>query len=1104
MELLRGLMDTDGSVSTKDGTITFVTTSEQLSKDFYFLCRSLGINLKKKEFTPKLYGKECGKGWKFTLYTELPIFKLTRKLNNIRKGIKGKQFKINYTSIRNIELGDSAESTCIMVDNDSKLFLTTNFTTTHNSVYESSYISHRATFFKGTQNVIAGLNDPDIKVITDLVDEALINLPIAFKQGRVEDNWKRQVTLGEKTPSGERFPWSSIPIRNLDGGKNTEALAGLSPFSMVIDEIGKGDWLKAFSAAIPGFATPYGWRCSPLAFGTSGDMEKAQDAKKVFDSPEAYNFLAVEVPDEPSKKTSVFISGHYAHDFPKDDMPLSAYLKTSNTPNLSKINIKVTNFERAESMINEERDQARKSDDSSALLKLTMYHPKNRSELFLTDSNNNFPVEAAKALKEKLLQNYDPVCVDFYRELDGKPNWKYSDLKPIMNYPVKPSDDKLAPCVMYEPPIKTLPYGTYILGCLPPGEKVLTESGLKNVEDVQLSDKLINKDGDYVKIKNLQKYSVNNEEIYDIKLSNTFRTTKFTGEHPILISEDKVKYINSKKAKLLGLNQRTKDFKFSFVETKKIKEGQWVQIPNIYKKEINDYSVFWEKYQIRNDFIISNPLYEKDFWWLVGYFLGDGWVNEKNNTITFAINKAESHYEDKIKQIVNSIFNRQCSVVNKHKNCIELSFCSKVFSKFLVDNFKKHALNKTIPEWVKFIHKEYKTQLVLGYLDSDGRVWTSNESYYVDFVSISLNLLEGIQDILFSLNITSSLKKLRSAKKSIICDRNVLTRDTYQLSLCPHSTVAFKSLFTCFLDSKLNKITSPKKLRKKPQSSCFISKCGNFIYFKIKKIAKSKYTGFVYNFECDTHTYLCHHITTHNCDPFEEDSSSDKINSLGSFYVFKRMHSPFEPYQDSIVLSYAGRPKTVSEFNELVLMVTEYYGAIALPENENKTLIQHFFAKQKAHLLADTLQLAKVISPTSRTERTKGLAATTPNQRYGMSRAYQYTKEEIEATDEFGNMCSSLGINRIPDPMLLEEMIQYRGKTSASRGIHDINCDRIVALYHALILKYYYDQEFPLEFTTKKEEDENKPKKKYVPQNVAFTGKSKNQYRTPPTWLARK
>lgn len=574
------------------------------------------------------------------------------------------------------------------------------------SVYEASYISHRATFFKGTQNVVAGLNDPDIKVITDLIDEALVSLPKPFKNDRVEDNWKRQVTLGKKTTSGERIPWSSIPIRNLDGGKNTEALAGLSPFSMVIDEIGKGDWLKAFSAAIPGFATPYGWRCSPLCFGTSGDMEKAQDAKKVFDTPQAYNFLAVEVPDEPSKKTSVFISGHFAHDFPKDDTPLSDYLKLpkESHPNLSKINIQVTNIDRANSMIEEERTQAKESNDSSALLKLTMYHPKTRDELFLTDSNNNFPVEAAKSLKENLLQNYDPICVDFYRDLNNNPKWKYSDLKPILNFPVKPVDDKIAPCVLYEDRIIGLPYATYIFGC----------------------------------------------------------------------------------------------------------------------------------------------------------------------------------------------------------------------------------------------------------------------------------------------------------------------------------------------------------------------------------------------------------------DPYEEDSSSDNINSLGSFYILKRMHSPFEPYQDSIVLSYSGRCKTVAEFNELALMVVEYYGAIGLPENEDKTLIQHFIVKQKAHLLADTLQLAKVISPTSKTERLKGLAATTPNQRYGMSRAYEYTKEEIETTDEFGNTLISLGIQRIPDPMLLEEMIQYRGKSSASRGIHDGNFDRICAFYHTLILKYYYDDVYPLDFSTKTGDEENKPKKRHIPTNVAFTGKSKNNFKTPPTWLARK
>lgn len=334
------------------------------------------------------------------------------------------------------------------------------------SVYEASYITHRATFFKGTQNVIAGLNDPDIGIITGLCEEALTNLPKPFKKGRVEDNWKKQVSLGSKTDTGERKLWSSIPIRNLDGGQNTEALAGLSPFSMVIDEIGKGDWLKCFSAAIPGFATPYGWRCSPLCFGTSGDMDKAQDAVKVFDSPEAYNFIAVEMKDEPDVKKSVFMSGHYAHDFPKDNKPLNEFLNITKerAPNLNKIIIQVTNYERAEVMIDEERAQAKKSNDIAALLKLTMYHPKNRHELFLTNSNNNFPKEEIEQWQTWLKDNYDPQIVDFYTDIDGKIKHRGSNKGIITEFPCKPDSNKEAGIVIYEDFIEGLPFGTYVGG----------------------------------------------------------------------------------------------------------------------------------------------------------------------------------------------------------------------------------------------------------------------------------------------------------------------------------------------------------------------------------------------------------------------------------------------------------------------------------------------------------------------------------------------------------------------------------------------------------------------------------------------------------------
>ena len=42
----------------------------------------------------------------------------------------------------------------------------------------------------------------------------------------------------------------------------------------------------------------------------------------------------------------------------------------------------------------------------------------------------------------------------------------------------------------------------------------------------------------------------------------------------------------------------------------------------------------------------------------------------------------------------------------------------------------------------------------------------------------------------------------------------------------------------------------------------------------------------VYNFDCETHTFVCQYCTTHNCDPYDQDSSGS--GSLGSFFIYKR------------------------------------------------------------------------------------------------------------------------------------------------------------------------------------------------------------------------
>ena len=198
-------------------------------------------------------------------------------------------------------------------------------------------------------------------------------------------------------------------------------------------------------------------------------------------------------------------------------------------------------------------------------------------------------------------------------------------------------------------------------------------------------------------------------------------------------------------------------------------------------------------------------------------------------------------------------------------------------------------------------------------------------------------------------------------------------------------------------------------------------------------------------------------------DPYNEETSSDRVNSLGSVYVYKRMYNPMGEFQNSIVASWSGRKKSVKEFHELCLMVAEYYNAIegVIPENEDKTLIQYFFFKNKGHFLADSFELAKQINPTTRTNRMKGLSAATPNQKHYMNLMVAEAKEEVYTVDEEGNEQTKMGVAKIPDIMLLEEMIQYKGKPAGSKGVHAINCDRIVAYGHCLTLAKYYDVKYP-------------------------------------------
>lgn len=465
LELLRGLMDTDGCIQ-KNGTITYVTTNENLANGFFSLCRSLGINLTKKKFIPKLYGVECGEGWLFTLFTELPIFKLKRKLENIVIGNKGKQSKIHWTTIRNIELYGEDFATCITVDNKDGLFLTTDYTITHNTVLEASYIGWGATFDENSQNVISGLNAADIKLVTDKLDKGLNFIPDAWKWQRIEDNWKNQVTLGIRTKD-VRMPFSQILIRNLDEGINEEAIAGTKPRKLIIDEIGKGNFLRALQAAIPGFTTSFGeWGCSPILTGTGGDMKKFADAKSLMFDVHAFNFMEYKNEKDTKRIHGLFI-GHKYRMEAKDPSTLGDYLKKPKGSELYQIPILVSNEEKANKITDDNLERTKKAGDRVAYLKEKMYYPKEVDDIFLNEDTNIFDIEAAKAQQARLIGHGVTGTPVFLHHDGEKIKHIFTDKMPISFFPTKNDEDKDAPIIIYEFPIENPPYGLYVAGVDP-------------------------------------------------------------------------------------------------------------------------------------------------------------------------------------------------------------------------------------------------------------------------------------------------------------------------------------------------------------------------------------------------------------------------------------------------------------------------------------------------------------------------------------------------------------------------------------------------------------------------------------------------------------
>ena len=184
-------------------------------------------------------------------------------------------------------------------------------------------------------------------------------------------------------------------------------------------------------------------------------------------------------------------------------------------------------------------------------------------------------------------------------------------------------------------------------------------------------------------------------------------------------------------------------------------------------------------------------------------------------------------------------------------------------------------------------------------------------------------------------------------------------------------------------------------------------------------------------------------------DPVGEGKTTTS-ESLCSIYVYKTAvevtkNKPdgVETYieQDKLVAAWCGRFDDINKTHERLEMMIEWYNAWTIVENNISQFINHMINRKKQRYLVPRSQILflKDIGANASVYQEYGWKNTgTLFKSHMLSYAIEFVKEELYSeTDDKGKIFKTVfGIERIPDPMLLKEMVAYR---------EGVNVDRLVS-----------------------------------------------------------
>lgn len=355
----------------------------------------------------------------------------------------------------------------------------------------------------------------------------------------------------------------------------------------------------------------------------------------------------------------------------------------------------------------------------------------------------------------------------------------------------------------------------YIDQCFTPDTLIFTQNGIKYIEDVNTSDKVLTSSGSYVSV-NMPVRHEYNGVMLDIQVKNAISKIRVTPEHQILALKDQAKGIN-----------------FDIIRNRLDK--------NIVKPEFED-----AKDLIVGDFVVySIPQYVNDIETmteddcrLYGIMIGDGHVSETTAYVSLhtenkkdTANFVEEYFEKRGVKTFRDEREDLNTRIRWSPNSVGFKFTR---SQLYDSNKEKHIDNAML-----HLPNSKLIQIIRGLIETDGCVGTKEVSIEMS----SDNVIESIRYMLLRLgSLASGYDRDRIGNVSLY--KNITTRKTTKVLRIPRIIDIMK-----FFPS------SP------PSEFVSYLRHNNYIYSRIESINETSYEGVVHDFEiAEPHDYTVAHL----------------------------------------------------------------------------------------------------------------------------------------------------------------------------------------------------------------------------------------------------